>query len=103
MSLTVIVTNDVKGRFRGFLGSAMLELAPGVYVSPRLNRNVRERMWEVIDDWHRSVKKPGSIVMIWRAKGAPGNIEMRILGEPKKEIVEVDKLWLAKRPNRGKI
>lgn len=52
MSLTVIVTRDVQARYRGFLGSAMLELAPGVYISPRMNQGVRDRVWEVISGWH---------------------------------------------------
>ena len=34
MPMTVVVTRDVEARYRGFLASAMLEIAPGVYVSP---------------------------------------------------------------------
>ena len=30
MPLTMVITRDVEDRYRGFLGSAMLELAPGV-------------------------------------------------------------------------
>ena len=33
MPMTVVVTRDVEPRYRGFLASAMLEIAPGVYVS----------------------------------------------------------------------
>ena len=32
----VIVTINVEGRYRGFLASAMLEIAPGVYTSPNM-------------------------------------------------------------------
>lgn len=37
MTLTVIVTRDVEPRYRGFLASAMLEVAPTVYIHPRLS------------------------------------------------------------------
>ena len=33
MSMTVVVTRNVEGRYRGFLASVMLEVAPG-YTSP---------------------------------------------------------------------
>jgi CRISPR-associated protein Cas2 len=38
MPMTVVVTRDVEDRYRGFLSSVMLELAPGVYTGPRLGR-----------------------------------------------------------------
>ena len=52
MAMTVVVTRDVEGRYRGFLGSCMLELAPGVYTAPRMTRGIRERVWRVIEAWH---------------------------------------------------
>jgi hypothetical protein len=52
MALAVIVTRDVADRFRGFLASVMLEVAPGVFISPRMNKGVRERTWSVLADWH---------------------------------------------------
>ncbi|TVR13365.1 MAG: type I-E CRISPR-associated endoribonuclease Cas2, partial [Planctomycetota bacterium] len=30
MPMTIVVTNDVADRYRGFLASCMLEIAPGV-------------------------------------------------------------------------
>lgn len=44
MSVTLIVTRNAPDRFHGFLASCMLEVAPGVYVSPRMGRAVRERV-----------------------------------------------------------
>ena len=44
MPMTVIVTRNVEPRYRGFLASAMLEIAPGVYVAPDLSSGVRERV-----------------------------------------------------------
>ena len=34
MPMVVIITRDVEARYRGFIGSAMLELGPGVYAHP---------------------------------------------------------------------
>ena len=96
MSLTVIVTRDVQARYRGFLGSAMLELAPGVYVSPLMNRAVRERVWDVISGWHSQLGQ-GSLTLIWRDKTAPGSVRIRQCGEPSKELVEADDLLLVRR------
>lgn len=42
MALTVVVTRDVTERFRGFLASTMLEVAPAVYISPQARGN---RAW----------------------------------------------------------
>ena len=51
MPMTVVVTRNVAPRYRGFLASVMLEIAPGVYTSPRMSRAVRERVWEVLTGW----------------------------------------------------
>jgi CRISPR-associated protein Cas2 len=52
MALVTIVTRDVADRFRGFLASVMLEVAPCTYVSPRMSKGVRERVWRVMTEWH---------------------------------------------------
>ena len=52
MALTVLITRDVEDRYRGFLASTMLELAPGVYASPNLSARAREKIWGVLADWH---------------------------------------------------
>ena len=44
MSMTVVVTRNVAPRFRGFLASVMLEIAPGVYTAPEMSKGVRERV-----------------------------------------------------------
>ena len=48
MPMCVIVTRDVPSRFRGFLASCMLEIAPGVYTQPDMSASVRERVWTVL-------------------------------------------------------
>lgn len=93
---TLVITRDVEARYRGFLTSVMLEVAPGIYVSPQMSAGVRDRIWDVVSDWWSTLQR-GSLVMIWRDKGAPGNLRIETLGEPAKEIVDADGVLLLKR------
>lgn len=94
--MTIVVTVDVAARFRGFLTSCMLEIAPGVYTAPRMTRGVRERVWGVLDEWFAALGG-GSIVMTWREQGAPGDQAIRILGSAPKELYDADGLFLTRR------
>lgn len=96
MPLTMIVTRDVEMRYRGFLTSVMLEIAPGVYVSPDMSAGVRQRVWSVMTDWWSQLHR-GSLVMVWRDSKAVGNLRIETLGEPSKVIVDADGLLLVKR------
>ena len=93
--MTVIVTINVAGRYRGFLASAMLEIAPGVYTAPRMTAGIRERVWETLARWHAELGQ-GSIVMTWRDADAVGEQQIRTLGEAPKEIVDADGVYLVK-------
>lgn len=96
MSLTIIVTRDVEARYRGFLTSVMLEIAPGVYVSPRMSAGVRERVWSVVSSWWEALGR-GALVMVWRDTSAAGGLRIETLGDPPKEIVDADGILLVKR------
>ncbi|MBK1709768.1 type I-E CRISPR-associated endoribonuclease Cas2 [Marichromatium gracile] len=96
MPLVMVVTRDVADRYRGFLGSLMLEVAPTVYISPRMNSGVRVRTWNVLSNWHKS-EPQGSIVMVWRDVSATGGIEIATLGTPPRELIDVDGLWLVRK------
>jgi len=95
MSMTVVVTRNAPDRFHGFLSSCMLEVAPGVYVSPRLGRAVRERMWEVMQGWMGLLPKDGGLVLLWGDQQAPSGLGMLLIGWPKKEFVDQEGMWLA--------
>jgi CRISPR-associated protein Cas2 len=97
MPLVMIVTRDVTDRYRGFLGSLMLEVAPTVYLSPRMNPGVRARTWAVLCGWYQA-EPQGSVVMVWRDPDATGGIGIASLGSPPRELIEVDGLWLVRRP-----
>ena len=93
--MNVVVTVNVEARYRGFLASAMLEIAPGVYTSPQMTHGIRERVWGVLTDWHRQLRQ-GSIVMTWQDPSALGQQRIRTLGEAPKEIVDADGVYLVK-------
>ena len=89
--MVVIVTRDVADRFRGFLASAMLEIAPGVYASPRLTAAVRERIWTVLESWYQALGG-GSVVMTWRDRKEPCGQGIRTLGAPPRRFAAIDGL-----------
>jgi CRISPR-associated protein Cas2 len=93
---TMIVTRDVETRFRGFLTSVMLEIAPGVYVAPEMSAAVRERVWSVMTDWWSHLGR-GALKLVWRDTKAVGNLRIETLGEPAKFIVDADRILLVKR------
>ena len=93
--MTVIVTVNVEARYRGFLASAMLEIAPGVYTSPNMTSGIRERIWEVLRRWYYELGQ-GAIVMTWRDPSGVGDQQVRTLGEAPKEIVDADGVYLVK-------
>jgi CRISPR-associated protein Cas2 len=96
MALVMIVTRDVADRFHGFLTSVMLEVSPNLFVSPRMSPGVRERVWQVMCDWHGHESR-GSLVMVWRDLNATGGVGVANLGTPPRELVEADGMWLVRR------
>jgi CRISPR-associated protein Cas2 len=97
MPMTVVVTRNVAPRYRGFLASVMLEIAPGVYTSPQMSKGVRERVWDVLSGWFQSNATIGqqnemsaSIVMTWRDGTASGGQQVLTLGVPAKTLVDAD-------------
>ena len=96
MPMAMVVTRNVEDRYRGFLTSVMLEIAPGVYVAPDMSSGVRMRVWEVLSAWWEALGT-GSIVFVWRDAKAVGNLRIEALGEPPKEIVDADGILLVKR------
>ena len=98
MSMTVVVTRNVRDRIRGFLSSTMLELAPGVYSAPRISPAVRYRIWTVLEEWF-SYEEDASIVMLWADNTEAGGQAVKILGSPPIDLVEIDGLFTARRPS----
>jgi CRISPR-associated protein Cas2 len=95
--MTVVVTRNVPERFRGFLASCMLELAPGVYTSPRMTTAVRDRVWAVCCEWAEAIPDDGGVLMTWQDQHSPSGQAVLVLGWPRKELVEINGIWLDRR------
>jgi len=94
MSMTVVVTRNAPDRFRGFLASCMLEVAPGVYTNPEMSEAVRTRVWAACCDWAGILPPDGGVLMTWKDARQTGGQGLLTLGWPRKELVELDGLWL---------
>ena len=99
--MTVIVTRDVAPRIRGFLASCMIEIAPGVYTSPRLSTAVRERVWAVVTEWFEELGGR-CIVMTWQDPRTPSGQMVRVIGEPPVELVDHDGVILSRRASTAR-
>lgn len=98
MSMTLIITRNLPGRFHGFLASCLLEVAPGVYATPRLRKAVRERLWTVMSKWISEIPEDGGLLLVYPDKSAPSRIGMVSLGWPKRDFIDLDGVWLANTP-----
>lgn len=96
MPMTVLVTNNAPDRFRGFLASCMLEVAPGIYTSPKMTTAVRKRIWDVLCDWSVEYEQAG-FLLTWPDQNEPGGQGLRIIGAPGADLHEHDGLYLLRR------
>lgn len=99
MPMTVAVTRDAAPRIRGFLASVMVEVAPGVYVGPRMTHGVRWRIIEVLNEWQMATG--GAVTLIWQDNRQPGGLDTLGFGVPARELHEVDGLCLSRTPLDG--
>lgn len=89
--MVVIVTRDVADRFRGFLASVLLEIAPGVYTAPNMTAGVRDRVWRVLEEWFSGLGG-GSIVMTWKDSSRLSGQGLLTLGLPTRDFAFLDEL-----------
>lgn len=99
MTMTMVVTNDMPSRTRGFLASVLLEVAPGVYAGPHVSASVRERIWAVITAWHDDDPR-GSAILVWPDKKAVGRMALSMIGTPQRDLVLLDGVALSRRDIR---
>lgn len=95
--MTVVVTRNAPDRYRGFLASCMLEVAPGVYTSPRMSSGVRERVWAVCVEWADALPADGGVLLTWRDAEQPSGQGLRILGWARNEFIDHDGVWISCR------
>ncbi len=96
MSMTVVVTREVPDRYRGFLSSVMLELAPGVYTAPRMTKAVRERVWDVLCGWAGELPTGAWVLLTWPDHRFPGGQAMLTMGAPVRHIYDHEGVFLTR-------
>lgn len=96
MPMTLAITRSVPDRFRGFLASCMLELAPGIYTAPRMTKGVRERIWRVLLDWAGELEGEAFVLLTWPDAQAPGGQAINTLGARPRNLHDHEGLYLAR-------
>ena len=94
--MTVIVTTNASGRVRGFLASCMCEIGPGVYTAPRMDKRVRQRVWEVLEEWCLSVTSC-TVLMTWPDRQRPGGQAVEVIGLPNAQLHDHYGVYLSRR------
>jgi CRISPR-associated protein Cas2 len=89
--MTVVVIRAMPDRWRGFLQSVALEIGIGTFVSPDMRVSVRERIWQVAQDWF-PYQEGGSFVMTWIEAG---NLRHLALGETPRRLLLWDGVQVA--------
>ena len=90
--MVVMILESVPGRLRGVLTRWMLEPKTGVFVG-HLSAMVRDRLWEKCCN----AKGTGGVVQVWSTNSEQG-FQMRMHGNTKRQIVEVEGLQLVMIP-----
>ncbi|MDY3868957.1 MAG: type I-E CRISPR-associated endoribonuclease Cas2e [Pyramidobacter sp.] len=96
MPMTVVITNNVPAKYRGFLASCMLELAPGVYSHPKMSAGIRDRLWKVLEKWYYERHIDCSVMLIWQDTSQPGGQGIKTLGLPQRTVLDYDGVLLSK-------
>ena len=98
--MIVAVTRNIPDKFRGFLASCMLEVAPSIYVSPSMTKAVRERVWGVLTKWLSDVSD-GSILMVYNDPAEPAGVGVMTLGLPPRHVIDADGIALSYLAKNG--
>lgn len=92
--MTVLVIETAPESIRGELTRWFLELKPGVFVG-KVNSRIRELLWKRICE----TKIDSGAVIAYSYNNEQG-FEMKICGEPRREIVDFDGIQLVRLKNQ---
>lgn len=98
MAMTVLITTNVEDRYRGFIRSCMPEIDAGLYASNSLSSRARDRLWEILLDWHRTLQN-GSLVLIYLDKKAPSGLQIKSVGVQNDKYVDLDGILVVVKNN----
>jgi CRISPR-associated protein Cas2 len=90
--MIVIILENATPSARGTLTKWLIEPHPGVYVG-HVNAMVRDKLWEKLC----KSGKVGGIIQMWSTNNEQ-RFEVRMHGQPSREIVDLEGLKLIRRP-----
>ena len=93
--MIVMILEKVPASLRGELSRWLIEPHSGVFVG-HVSAMVRDRLW----DKCRRSKKAGGLLQVW-ATNSEQRFRMRIDGDMRRRIVELDGIQLIVIPNNG--
>ena len=90
--MLVMVLENVPPSLRGELTRWLIEPHPGVFVG-HVSAMVRDRLWE------KCIQKrgDGGLIQVW-STNTEQHFEIRSWGETDRELVNLEGLWLIRRP-----
>jgi len=90
--MVVMILEKVPTSLRGELTRWLIEPHTGVFVG-HVNAMVRDRLWEKC----REAKRAGGIIQIW-STNTEQRFQMRMAGETRQDMVDLDGLQLVRIP-----
>lgn len=94
--MLVLIVERFPESLRGDLTRWLLEPHPGVFVG-RVSAEVRDRLWErVINELARREAESSAAVLVYAAQNEQG-YEFRVHGDPDREVMDFEGLWLVRR------
>ncbi len=89
--MLVLVLECAPPKLYGFCSSWALQVATGVYVA-NLPTKTREEIWEQVVEWSNPETRA---VMIWSSTANEQGLEYRMIGEPRRRVVEREGLLIS--------
>ena len=91
--MIVMILEKVPASLRGELTRWLIELHPGVFVG-HVNAMVRDRLWQKCCE----AKRSGGVAQAW-STNTEQHFQIRVAGETKRTVVELDGLQLIRVPH----
>ena len=89
--MLVLVLERAPPKVYGFCSSWALQVATGVYVA-NLPAKQREEIWEQVVEWSNAETRA---VMLWSSPANEQGIEYRLLGEPRRRVIDYEGLLVS--------
>ena len=94
--MVVMILENASPSLRGHLTRWLIEPQSGIFVG-KISALVRDKLWELCEDKVRI----GGTVQIWSDANEQG-FSIRTHGDTARQLVNIEGLWLVRKPLKGK-